>query len=611
MDPYYVSALKSGSVWSNDGTGVTLNYMFWTSVPTYYSSGDYEAQNFQEFSAPMKSAVREIFDHIGTFANISFNEVTTQSQAKLGFGQAELDPGAGAWAYYPGGSSFAGDVWTNNMYSATQDMTYGRYGYSTLLHEIGHALGLKHSFSGGNHLTGEEDSSRYTVMAYESPFEPVGFMLYDIAALQSLYGANMNYATGDDTYALRYRLAYCIWDAGGNDTLDGSAINSAMTLDLREGHFSSVGLTENISIAYGAVIENATGGSGGDTFHDNAYNNVINGNGGNDRAYLTGGDDTFNGGAGTDTVVFESAIADFLFSFIDLVTVLVRSLAEGVNTILNVEIFSFSDVTYTRDALESAVPDTDPGVEIPVPDLVLQGTRGSDELQGGAGNDYIDGDRGRDIMQGGMGDDTYVVDNRRDTVIEETGGGTDTVIARTSVTLAENVENLTYEGASSGRGIGNAQDNVMTGSDGRNTLYGMGGDDVLLGGGGNDILLGGLSDDILSGMGGRDKLSGGEGADVFVFEGPVIEREYDTITDYSAAEGDVLDISDILTGYDPLDSDLSDFVHVTEAGRNTKLEVDIDGALNGENFVHIATLSRTTGLDADDMLANGLLILSS
>src|SRR5690606_11834630 len=113
------------------------------------------------------------------------------------------------------------------------------------------------------------------------------------------------------------------------------------------------------------------------------------------------------------------------------------------------------------------------------------------------------------------------------------------------------------------------------------------------------------------GMGGRDKLTGGEGADVFMFEGPVVAREYDTITDYSAAEGDALDISDILTGYDPLDSDLADFVRLTEAGRNTKLEVDVDGALNGGNFVHIATLSRTNSLDADDMLTNGLLILSS
>ncbi|TAL27675.1 MAG: type I secretion C-terminal target domain-containing protein, partial [Alphaproteobacteria bacterium] len=60
----------------------------------------------------------------------------------------------------------------------------------------------------------------------------------------------------------------------------------------------------------------------------------------------------------------------------------------------------------------------------------------------------------------------------------------------------------------------------------------------------------------------------------------------------------------ILTGYDPLTSAISDFVHLTEANGSTVLSVDADGALNGARFVALATLTGVTGLDVNTMLAN-------
>ncbi len=79
-----------------------------------------------------------------------------------------------------------------------------------------------------------------------------------------------------------------------------------------------------------------------------------------------------------------------------------------------------------------------------------------------------------------------MVDNALDTVIELAGGGIDTVRASINYTLGANVENLTLTGAAL-NGAGNAQDNLLIGTDGDNQLAGFGGNDVLRGGLGNDV----------------------------------------------------------------------------------------------------------------------------
>jgi len=103
-------------------------------------------------------------------------------------------------------------------------------------------------------------------------------MVYDIAAIQYLYGVNNTYHTGADTY--RFDPAapfFCtLWDAGGNDTLDLSNFSTTCTIDLIPGHYSSIRYssvgtiddlydgTNNLGIAFGAIIENAVGGSNTD-----------------------------------------------------------------------------------------------------------------------------------------------------------------------------------------------------------------------------------------------------------------------------------------------------------------------------------------------------------
>ena len=138
-------------------------------------------------------------------------------------------------------------------------------------------------------------------MSYtEQPGLPVTPMVYDIWAIQYLYGANMSYHAGDDTYTLGTSLMrmQTIWDAGGNDTI---TMASAGTLDLHEGALSTIGGI-TYGIAYGAQIENGVGGAFADTIIGNSAANSLVGQGGEDTILGEAGNDTILAGAGNDFV---------------------------------------------------------------------------------------------------------------------------------------------------------------------------------------------------------------------------------------------------------------------------------------------------------------------
>lgn len=139
--------------------------------------------------------------------------------------------------------------------------------------------------------------------------------LYDIAALQYLYGANMHTRTGNTTYGFNSNsgrrhfsarnsndpLIFCVWDAGGIDTFDFSGYTQDQMINLNQGSFSNVGgLTGNISIAFNVTIENANGGSGDDVLIGNQVNNTLKGAGGDDQLYGGPGADHLWGGEGRD-----------------------------------------------------------------------------------------------------------------------------------------------------------------------------------------------------------------------------------------------------------------------------------------------------------------------
>ena len=139
-----------------------------------------------------------------------------------------------------------------------------------------------------------------------------------------------------------------------------------------------------------------------------------------------------------------------------------------------------------------------------VNDDILTTFAANDTLDGLDGNDTLDGGAGSDRMTGGAGNDLYVVDAAGDVVTEVAGGGTDEVqTTLASLSLAANVEHLTYTGSSAFVGTGNELSNRITGGAKGDALVGGAGDDTLVGGQGNDTLTGGAGTDtvIIAGAG--------------------------------------------------------------------------------------------------------------
>ena len=133
------------------------------------------------------------------------------------------------------------------------------------------------------------------------------------------------------------------------------------------------------------------------------------------------------------------------------------------------------------------------------------------------------------------------------------------------------------------------------------------GNDVLDGGAGDDILYGEGGDDILIGGAGDDTLNGGTGADTFVFD---TFDGVDTVEDLNFAEGDKLNLSDIIDGYDENVDDLADFIHlvVDQGNMNTILQVNGDG--QGNDFETVAVFEGVAVTDGlEQLVQDGSLIV--
>lgn len=352
------------------GTGVTLTYSFMSSLPSYYGAAR-EANGFAATNAAQRTAIQSALALYAEVANITFNFAANGS-GMLQFGQTLMSPGVAAYAYYAYNPSYdqrGGDVWLGSNVSANANPTVGSYGFLTVVHEIGHALGLKHPGNynaGGGGTTGPylpsaTDNVKYTVMSYYGGSgganNPQTLMLYDIMAIQYLYGVNTSTRSGNSTYSwsLNQNFVQTIWDGGGTDTIDASNQTRRSIINLNAGTFSSIGAngasnaTDNLAIAYNVVIENAFGGAGNDLITGNAANNVLEGNAGAD--VLTGGngDDTLNGGtgndslsggAGTDTAVFSGSQGTYTITQNGLITTVVGP--DGTDVLEGVEFLQFT-----------------------------------------------------------------------------------------------------------------------------------------------------------------------------------------------------------------------------------------------------------------------------
>jgi serralysin len=277
------------------------------------------------WSEAEKAAFRAALDYIETFLNIEFQEVTGQADPDMNVGRVDL---AGSTIGYGGFSySYSGSTIVGYDSMVVFDKTYNLTDAMDLyLHEVGHALGLKHPFSGTSTLPDAYDNGKYTVMSYDDNPETgvpnESMQLFDLLALQQRWGA-ADYNTGNNVYTGPRGVPLdCIWDTGGTDLLDASGRGNRVVLDLRAGSFSRFGANDDVSIAFGVCIENGTGSSYSDRITGNnganvliggAGKDVLNGKGGRD--ILIGGDgcDKLIGGQGNDRLTGGSARDSFVF----------------------------------------------------------------------------------------------------------------------------------------------------------------------------------------------------------------------------------------------------------------------------------------------------------
>lgn len=355
-----------------------------------------------------------------------------------------------------------------------------------------------------------------------------------------------------------------------------------------------------------------TGGAGRDVIQGGNGNDVINAGDDNDNVYGGMGADIMDGGAGKDTLRYEADIAGVSVNLFTGIALGGEATGDVFQNFENVN-GGYGNDTLIGDSGKNVINGRDGNDTIDGAggNDNLYGDDGDDIIYGGAGNDNIWGGAGADQIDGGTGTDTlrYTDDNTGMTINLTTGVGSGGYAQGDTYTNIENVF------------AGNGDD-IITGDAGRNTIRGYGGNDIIHGGDdkdnidggkGDDILYGGASDDTLNGDDGNDilyggdgidTLTGGDGADTFVFDDL---SSSDRIRDFNAAEGDILDISSLLSGFTG-GSDIHEFLQFTEDRGRTRVMVDADGAANSENFVQAAVMDNLTGLDIDTLYTNGQII---
>lgn len=366
-----------GSKWGIGMMGVstTVTYSFMDSLPSYHGVDS----SFTVFNAAMEAAARSALDVWAAAANISFVEVSDAGDGgQIRFG-ANYQASSAGYAYYPSTSDIGGDIMIANNFSYNLNPEVGGYGYLTLLHEIGHAIGLKHpgnysSSDDAPYLPSSVDNTDTTVMSYNdgsvSYASTLGWL--DVQAVQYLYGISSAATMGNVT-----------WGADTAETFAGS-----------DGVNYFIGNGGDDVFLLGAGDDGVMAGYGADTLSGGAGNDLLYGNIGND--FILGGegaDSIFGGQNGGETMTYGSGGT--------------LAFREGSDTISG---GSGSDLLYGNHGAD--LIDGGEGSD------TLFGGQDDDTMVGGAGGDRFYGNLGNDLITGGSGFDFYYT---------ASNGGNDTI----------------------------------------------------------------------------------------------------------------------------------------------------------------------------------------
>jgi len=588
-----ILALQDGSSWNH----LALTYGFPTLASQYPAFSEVNpASKFEAFNPTQTSAATQFLQSIAAVSGLTFQQAGSPGQADIRY--AESTDASVAYAYLPtngGPGSKGGSAWFNKV--NFNSPAKGNYSWMGILHETGHTLGLKHGHEFPIALSADHDSTEFSVMTYRSyPGQVLGgggytnetygypqtLMMYDIAALQAMYGANFSTNSGNSVYTWNpstgamsingfgqgapgsNRVFLTIWDGGGTDTYDLSNYGGGMSIDLTPGGWSTISPVQlanldQFSVQHFArgnifnalqyngdprsLIENAIGGAGDDTIVGNAADNRLEGRGGNDQLFGMDGNDAFyftndfnaldhvDGGNGNNDQI--GLQGDYAGG---------NALTLGANTITGVEVIAvLPGFSYDITTVDGNVPAGGllkvQATQLPAgQSLTFNGSAESDGsfvVYGGQGNDSFTGGAGNDGLYFGPGGF-----NASDLI--NGGGGANDQLAldgNYTITMGGNVSNVEVLVFLPGpAGLPNSfnvtTSEVFVGAGQTMTIFGLqvstgftfdgsnehDGAFAIYGGSAVDTITGSSNADWLFGSAGGDTLTGGGGADTFYYD---------------------------------------------------------------------------------------------
>ncbi|MCI5050609.1 MAG: hypothetical protein MRY32_09855 [Rickettsiales bacterium] len=470
----YTSAVLSGYTWA-DGAGQAATVTYTFDIADIDMSIVY-ADNLRGFNSAEQAVTLDLFEHIGTFTNLSFTEASDPGDAEITFYIGDIFAeynAAGIANFYSFGTDFShGTAGIDTSYSDFENP--GGYDYQVLMHELGHVIGLKHTGQYSSHdsadvLPEAHDTWDNSVMSYHNGDEgyQTEYQEVDIAGLQELYGV----ASGFDSSTIDGS------NDGGGDT-NGDAVDS---FDDDEAWMYGGVDTDDTVIILESYFGESYGGLGSDTITGSSNADTIYGG----RAIADADDsaDEIQGQEGSDLVYGNTGNDTIYGGFKDLS-------AEGGNDTIygglgEDSIYGQEGNDYLAGGGGVAHPNDDPDyivagsgndsvvgnggndvIYLGTGDDTCWGGLDNDEIFGEDGDDYIVGQNGNDSMAGGSGSDTFFFYSDNDTdYIYGFSVGEDIIQLQANL---------------NGSGISSGQDALdMVSFDGSSAVLNFGGDDII------------------------------------------------------------------------------------------------------------------------------------